>query len=76
MAKAAYIRLNTPDLRKTLEEIGYTFSGYGDVQNATNICTTDHKHIHVFLIFLLIQRILIFHGLSTEKIVGKILQNY
>ena len=43
MAKAAYIRLNTPDLRKTLEEMGYTFSGYGDVQNATNICTTDHK---------------------------------
>ena len=43
MAKAAYIRLNTPDLRKTLEEMGYTFSGYGDVQNATNICTTAHK---------------------------------
>lgn len=43
MAKAAYIRLNTHDLRKTLEEMGFTFSGYGDIQNATNICTTDFK---------------------------------
>lgn len=43
MAKAAYIRLNTPDLRKTLEEMGFRFSGCGDVQNATNICTTSHK---------------------------------
>ena len=43
MAKAAYIRLNTYKLRKTLEEMGFTFSGFGDVQNATNICTTSHK---------------------------------
>ena len=43
MAKAAYIRLNTHELRKTLEEMGFTFSGFGDVQNATNICTTSHK---------------------------------
>ena len=43
MAKAAYIRLNTYELRKTLEEMGFTFSGYGDVQNATNICTADFK---------------------------------
>lgn len=43
MAKAAYIRLNTHELRKTLEEMGFTFSGFGDVQNATNICITSHK---------------------------------
>ena len=43
MAKAAYIRLNTPNLRKTLEDLGFTFSGFGDIQNATNICTTSHK---------------------------------
>ena len=43
MAKAAYIRLNTHELRKTLEEMGFTFSGFGDVKNATNICTTSHK---------------------------------
>lgn len=43
MAKAAYIRLNNHELRKTLEEMGFTFSGYVDVQNATNICTTDFK---------------------------------
>ena len=43
MAKAAYIRLNTNELRKTLEEMGFTFSGFGDLQNATNICTTSYK---------------------------------
>ena len=43
MVKAAYIRLNTPNLRKTLEDLGFTFSGFGDIQNATNICTTSHK---------------------------------
>ena len=43
MAKAAYIRLNNHELRKTLEEMGFTFSGCGDIQNATNICTTDFK---------------------------------
>ena len=43
MAKAAYIRLNTHELRKTLEEMGFRFSGCGDVQNATNICTTEFK---------------------------------
>lgn len=42
MAKAAYIRLNTHELRKTLEEMGYTFSGHDDI-NTPNICTTDFK---------------------------------
>lgn len=43
MAKASYIRLNTHELCKILEEMGFTFSGFGDVQNTTNICTTSHK---------------------------------
>lgn len=42
MVKAAYIRINTPYIRKTLEKLGYTFSGHDDI-NAQNICTTNHK---------------------------------
>ena len=43
MTKAAYIRLNTYALRKALKEMGFTFSGYGDIESDTNICTISHK---------------------------------
>ena len=43
MTKAAYIRLNTYALQKALKEMGFTFSGYGDIESDTNICTTSHK---------------------------------
>ena len=41
MHKAAYIRINTPDQK--LEEMGFTYSESGNIQKATNICTTSHK---------------------------------
>ena len=53
MTKAAYIRLNTYALRKALKEMGFRFSGYGDIESATNICTTSHKTYSCVSDFLL-----------------------
>ena len=53
MTKAAYIRLNTYALRKALKEMRFTFSGYGDIESDTNICTTSHKTYSCVSDFLL-----------------------
>ena len=47
------MRLNTYILRKALKEMGFTFSGYGDIESATNICTTSHKTYSCVSDFLL-----------------------
>ena len=38
--KAAFIKLNTPEIREKLESLGFHFSGFGDIDNGEVITTS------------------------------------